>query len=143
MTVYRRGSTYWFDFVHKGQRVQRSTVKATGAWQSKSRPRTQPLVTGRCGDRGARASPLLSDFAKHFLVEVGKDRNPRTVRRYRVSLVSLEKWFGSKRLNEITAEAISQYQSKRDSNWAAAAATVNRDLACLRRILGMARQTGR
>jgi hypothetical protein len=25
MTVYRRGPVYWFDFVHKGQRVQRST----------------------------------------------------------------------------------------------------------------------
>jgi integrase len=82
-------------------------------------------------------APLLSNFAKHFLVEVGKDRNPRTVRRYRVSLVSLEKWFGPKRLSEITAESIAQYKTRR-LELGRMGSTINRDLACLRRILGMA-----
>jgi site-specific recombinase XerD len=82
-------------------------------------------------------APLFSDFAEQFLAEVEKDRHPRTVRRYRISLVSLKKWFGSKRISEITVEAISQYKSKR-LELGRANATVNRDLACLRRLLGMA-----
>jgi integrase len=138
MTIYRRGSTYWFDFVHKGQRVQRSTSQGNRrvAEQIEATERSR-MALADVGIVEREPAPLLSDYAKHFLAEVGKDRNPRTVRRYRVSLVSLGKWFGSKRLSELTAEAISQYQSKR-LELGRAAATVNRDLACLRLILGMA-----
>jgi integrase len=138
MTVYRRGSAYWFDFVHKGQRVQRSTRQGNRrvAEQIEATERSR-MALADVGIVEREPAPLLSDFAKQFLAEVGKDRNPRTVRRYRVSLVSLEKWFGSKRLSEITAETIGQYQTRR-LGLGRKGSTVNRDLACLRRILGMA-----
>ena len=138
MTIYRRGSAYWFDFVHKGQRVQRSTRQGNRrvAEQIEATERSR-LALAEVGIVEREPAPLLSDFAKHFLVEVGKDRNPRTVRRYRVSLVSLEKWFGSKRLSEITVESIEQYKSRR-LELHRMGSTINRDLACLRRILGMA-----
>jgi integrase len=138
MTVYRRGSAYWFDFVHKGQRVQRSTRQGNRrvAEQIEATERSR-LALADVGIVEREPAPLLSDYAKHFLVEVGKDRNPRTVRRYRVSLVSLEKWFGSKRLSEITGETIGQYKTRR-LELGRKGSTINRDLACLRRILGMA-----
>jgi len=138
MTIYRRGSVYWFDFVCKGRRIQRSTRQ--GNWrvaeQLEAVERSR-LSLAEAGIVEREPAPLLSDFAKQFLAEVEKDRHPRTVRRYRVSLVSLEKWFGSKRLSEITSEAISQYKSKR-LELGRSNATINRDLACLRRLLGMA-----
>src|SRR5713101_1099359 len=138
MTVYRRGAICWFDFVHKGQRVQRSTRQGNRriAEQLEAVERSR-LSLADAGIVDRVPAPLLSDFAKQFLGEVEKDRHPRTVRRYRVSLVSLEKWFGSKRLGEITAEAINQYKLKR-LELGRAGATVNRDLACLRRVLGLA-----
>src|ERR1700694_742456 len=138
MTIYRRGSAYWFDFVHKGKRVQRSTRQGNRrvAEQIEATERRR-LSLADVGIVEREPAPLLSDFARRFLVEVGKDRNPRTVRRYRVSLVALEKWFGSKRLSEVTAESISQYKTKR-LGLGRMVTTINRDLACLRRILGMA-----
>jgi site-specific recombinase XerD len=138
MTVYRRGAIYWYDFVHKGRRIQRSTRQGNRriAEQLEAVDRSRLSLTD-AGITERAPAPLLSDFSKQFLADVEKDRHPRTVRRYRVSLVSLEKWLGSKRLNEISAESISQYKMKR-LELGRAAATVNRDLACLRRILGMA-----
>jgi hypothetical protein len=138
MTVYRRGSAYWFDFVHKGQRVQRSTRQGNRrvAEQIEATERSR-LALADVGIVEREPAPLLSEYAKHFLVEVGKDRNPRTVRRYRVSLVSLKKWFGSKRLSEISPESIGQYKTQR-LELGRMGSTINRDLACLRRILGMA-----
>src|ERR1700692_1498895 len=137
MTVYHRGSAYWFDFVHKGQRVQRSTRQGNRrvAEQIEATERSR-LALADVGIVEREPAPLLSDYAKHFLVEVGKNRNPRTVRRYRVSLVSLGKWFGSKRLSEITGETVNQYKTRR-LELGRMGSTINCDLACLRRILGM------
>lgn len=138
MTVYKRGNVYWFDFVFKGRRIQRSTRQ--GNWrvaeQLEAADRSR-LALADVGIVEREPAPVFSDFAKHFLAEMSKECNPRTVRRYQVSLVSLKKWFGSKRLSEITAEAISQYKLKR-LELGRSNATVNRDLACLRRMLGVA-----
>lgn len=138
MTVYRRGSAYWFDFVHKGHRIQRSTRQGNRrvAEQIEAAERSR-LALADAGIVEREPAPLLSNFAKHFLVEVAKDRNPHTVRRYRVSLISLEQFFGSKRLSEITAENIGQFKTRR-LELGRKGSTINRDLACLRRVLGMA-----
>jgi integrase len=138
MTVYRRGVIYWYDFVHRGKRVQRSTRQGNCriAEQLEAVERSR-LSLADAGIVDREPAPLFSDFTKRFLGEVEKHRHPRTVRRYRVSLVSLGKWFGSKRLSELTAEAISQFKLRR-LELGRSPATVNRDLACLRRMLGMA-----
>jgi integrase len=129
MTVYRRGSAYWFDFVHRGQRVQRSTRQGNRrvAEQIEATERSR-LALADVGIVEREPAPLFSDYAKQFLAEMERDRHPRTVRRYRVSLVSL---------SELTVETITQFKLKR-LELGRAPATVNRDLACLRRLLGMA-----
>lgn len=59
--------------------------------------------------------------------------------RYETSLKSLRPWFDRKRLDEIRAEEIERFKQARLQR-GCSPSTVNRDLACLRRILSFALQ---
>src|SRR5579864_8305767 len=79
-------------------------------------------------------APNFGTFAEEFLELVKSERKAQTHRRYSVSLVSLKEFFGSKRLSEITSEEIDRFKQVRLKS-GRKGSTVNRDLACLRRLL--------
>ncbi len=78
--------------------------------------------------------PRFEEFAEDFLTSV---KHPNTHKRYGSSIGNLNEEFSDKRLPEITPETIEDFKLQRLED-GARAATVNRDLAVLRRILRLA-----
>ena len=138
MSIFKRGSVYWYHFYFNGQHIQESTKQGNPklARTMEAAHRTR-LVKAAAGIEEPMLSPRLSEFAEEFLKLVKVERKPQTYRRYSVSLVSLKEAFGNKRLSEITPEEIDRYKQSR-LNSGRKGSTINRDLACLRRLLRVA-----
>src|SRR5215469_7542618 len=138
MSIFKRGRVYWFHFVLDGRHVQQSTKQGNPrvARQIEAAHRVR-LVKAAAGIEEPTLALYFSDFAEEFLKVVKGERKPRTHHRYSVSLVSLKKAFGGKRLAEITPEEIDRFKLGR-LNCGRKGSTINRDLACLRRLLRVA-----
>jgi integrase len=78
--------------------------------------------------------PLLEDWARGFLETI---IHPNTKRRYTSSVENLRAFFGKTRLSNITGDRIEKFKSERRLA-GVGPATVNRDLAVLRRMLKLA-----
>ena len=129
-----RSPYWWYEFVFEGVRYRRSTKlkNKTAAQRAESIHRAK-LAQSRCGIVERVPSPLLKKFSTQFLASVKLDRKENTHRCYKISVKNLLPWFGAKRLDEITADDIRQFKESRLRD-GRSGATVNRDLACLRRM---------
>ncbi len=78
--------------------------------------------------------PGFEEFSKQFLDSI---RHPNTSKRYATSIVSLKAHFGDIALPDLNPEGIDEFKEARLAN-KVRAATVNRDLAVLRRMLNIA-----
>jgi integrase len=137
VSVFRRkGSPYYvYDFVFKGRRC-RGTTKLTskiaaGRYENNLRDK---LAKSRAGILDPEPPPLFKVFAEQFLERTRNEMRPNTSRCYGVSLKSLKPRFGAMRLDEITADGIERFKQFRLEQ-GRSPSTVNRDLACMRRIL--------
>src|SRR6267143_1036251 len=151
MSVFKRKPSpyYRYDFVFEGRRFQGSTklTNKNAAGQAESILRAK-LAQSRAGIVERTPVPILRNFAEEFLERTKNEMRPNTSRGYRVSLGfvlaengkrseragTLLDWFGGNRLDEIRADEIEQYKQFRLEE-GRSPCTVNRDLACLRRIL--------
>ncbi len=137
MSVFKRkGSPYYvYDFVFKGRRCRGSTKLtnkiAAGRYENNLR---EKLAKSRAGILDPEPPPLFKSFAEQFLERTRNEMRPNTTRCYGVSLKSLKPRFGSMRLDEITADGVERFKQARLEQ-GLSPSTVNRDLACLRRIL--------
>lgn len=137
MSVFKRkGSPFYvYDFVFKGRRCRGSTKLtnkiAAGRYENNLR---EKLAKSRAGILDPEPPPLFKAFAEQFIERTRNEMRPNTSRCYGVSLKSLKPRFGSMRLDEITADGIERYKQTRLEQ-GLSPSTVNRDLACLRRIL--------
>jgi len=151
MSVFKRKGSphYQYDFIFMGRRCWGSTrlTNRIAAERCENNLRDR-LARRRAGILDPEPAPLLRDFAKQFLDRVRPELRPNTWRGYRVSLGlrtdengkqheregALLGRFGSKRLDEITAEEIERFKQARLQD-GKSPSTINRDLACLRRVL--------
>jgi integrase len=151
MSVFKRKPSpyYRYDFVFEGRRFQGSTklTNKNAAGQAESILRAK-LAQSRAGIVERTKVPIFRDFAPEFLERTKNEMRPNTSRGYRVSLGlvlaedgkrsertgMLLDWFGGNRLDEIRADEIERYKQSRLEQ-GRSPCTVNRDLACLRRIL--------
>src|SRR5215471_8757893 len=138
MSIFKRSGVYWYNFWFNGQHIQESAKQGSPriARQMEAAHRVR-LVKAAAGIEEPTLAPCFSDFADEFLKLVKDERRAQTHRRYSVSLVSLKEAFGSKRLSEITPEEIDRFKQAR-LNSGRKGSTINRDLACLRRLLRVA-----
>jgi integrase len=142
MSVFKREGSpfYQYDFTFMGRRVWGSTKltnrKAGERYENKLR---EKLAHSRAGILDPEPPPLFVNFASEFLLRTKSELRPKSWKRYQVSLKSLRLWFDSRRLDEIRADDIERFKQARLQE-ACSPSTVNRDLACLRRILSFALQ---
>ncbi len=138
MAIYKRGRVWWYSFVFNGKHIQESTKQDSSriARQIEAAHRVR-LAKAAAGIEEPTVSPGFCDFAEEFLDLVKSDRKSQTHRRYSVSLVSLKQFFGSSRLSEITSEEIDRFKQIR-LKAGRKGSTINRDLACLRRLMRVA-----
>jgi integrase len=164
MAIYKRGRVYWYHFVFNNQRIQCSTKQRNPrvARQIEAAHKTR-LAKGEvgivekksCKDcrkkfnedalnekglcKGCRV-PTLRDFGPRFQAEikVHSAGKPRTIAFWDQKLTRLLEFapLASSPLDKIDKALISSYIQSRHDN--VAVATINRELATLRRILYLA-----
>jgi integrase len=147
MAVYKRGRVWYYNFRWNGAHVQENTRQGNKrtAEQMEAVHRTR-LAKGEAG-LTERKSPTLAHLLREsFLpfIEATKSEKPRTVAFYKRCAKNLLAWpqLADSRLNEITSETITAYvQQRQEAD--REAATINRELATLRRALRLAAEQGK
>ena len=143
MAIYKRGGVYWFGFIFNGERVQRSTHQRSQrvAEQIEAAYRTE-LAKGEVGLLQRKRAPILQHFAQRFMdfVQTRSSANPATVSFYAQKLARLldYKPLAKARLDHIDEALIEAYVQHRRQK--VCPASVNRELATLRRLLRLAQE---
>jgi len=103
MSLYLRGKSYYYDFVHKGQRYTGSfgPVSRTVAKEELARKKAE-VVEGRLNPAKARKSPRFATFAGEYLDWMKANRKPLTVARVGQTLERLKTFLGPKKLSDLT-----------------------------------------
>src|SRR5262245_18814226 len=138
MAIYLRGKSYYYDFVHKGQRYTGciGAVSRTVAKEEEHRKKTE-VIEQRLNPAKARKSPRFDAFAEEYLEWVQANKKLLTHARAVAVIKRLTPTFGTKWLSDITAWQIEQYKKGcRDAG--NAPATINLDLAFLKALLNKA-----
>ena len=89
MSIYKRGSTYWYEFVFEGRRVRKSTKQGNKnvARNIESTHRTA-LAKGEAGIKDHAKTPTVAGVAPRFekAIETLCGDKPQTVRFYKSKL---------------------------------------------------------
>jgi integrase len=134
MGTYLRGKTWWISYFFGGrQRFESSrSTKKRDAQElldiRKGTPRAGQLRLTKPNP------PRLDEYARRFLLTV---RHPNTQKRYGSSVRNFSACFGNVKISNITADIIEDFKEERLSQ-GIRTATVNRDLAVLRRMMKLA-----
>jgi integrase len=143
MAIFKRGDVYWYEFVHKGKRHQRTTgVKNQREARNIEATVRSALAKGDVGIVERKKAPTLQAFAKDFMaaIEVRSAEKPATVSFYTTKLAQLLK---HRPLREARIDSIDEAMIERYVTWrrvSVAPATCNRELATLRRALRLAEE---
>src|SRR3954454_4665863 len=114
MAIYLRGKSWYYDFVHRGQRYTGSfgPVSRTVAKEELARKKAE-VVEGRLNPAKARKSPRFDAFAEEYLGWVKANRKPLTADRVRQTVERFKRVFGPKRLSDLTPWHIEQFKKTR------------------------------
>ncbi len=148
MAVYKRGNVWWFKFTWKGELIRESTKQTNKrvAEQIEAARKTQ-LAKGELGIREKKPTPILEHFmVRDFLpfVRTTKAPKPNTIRFYENSVANLRAYskLVDLPLDQITAQHIAGFVAHRQAA-KVQVATLNRDLATLRRVFHLAQDWGK
>jgi integrase len=150
MSIFKRSRTYWFHFWWNGEHIQRNTRQGNprAARQMEAAYRTK-LAKGEVGIFERKPAPALKDFAQRFIsfLETRCQEKPRTLGFWAEKLSHLLQFepLASARLDAIDESLIQAYiehrsQMKGRLYHKLAPATINRELATLRRALRMVQE---
>ena len=157
MSIFKRGTVYWYHFLYDGQHVQRSTKQGNPrvARQIEAAFRTA-LAKGEVGITERKKAPGFKAAMRSFLAwsEQQHKRHPATSRRYKVSSAALLSHFGDQPIDRITPEDVERFKAARAMEYKTVKgkekgtrkrteqrvmpATVNRELACLKALFNHA-----
>jgi integrase len=138
--VFKRGSTYWISYYHRGQEHREST-------RSASENEARRLLKKRLGESGrgrlvgAREERLTFEHLAEGLVTDYRINRRRSIESAELSLKHLRGYFAMDRVIDITPDRIRSYILERQRE-GAANGSINRELAALKRALALAVQSG-
>jgi integrase len=138
MSIYRRGKSWYYDFEYRGERYAGciGPVSKTVAKEVLARKKAE-AVEGRYISPAKQPSPLFEEIAVEYLQYYRANRRPRSAERHQRALTVLATGFSGKRLTEITPFLTEQYKRRR-KDAGRSAATINRELTCLKHLFTMA-----
>ncbi len=135
MTLYQRGSVWWYEFVFHGQRIRETAnTKSKSIAQRIERERRRQLELGSAGLHELHRPLLFSVAMKAYLIEREPHWSKKTNVLQRISLAHMEPHFSRLLLTDIRGEHISRYQQARLKE-GASPRSVNIDVALLRQLL--------
>jgi integrase len=143
MSIFKRGRVYWYHFIFNGDHVQESTKQGNPrtARQMEAAHKTA-LAKGEVGLAERKPVPRLKEFAQRFIdsIQVRCAAKPRTVEFYAQQMSRLLDFepLANARLNQIDEALIESFVQHRIQQ--VTAASVNRALATLRRLLRLAQE---
>ncbi len=147
MSVFKRGNVWWYRFRWNSEEIRESTKQSNKriAEQMEAAHKTS-LAKGEVGLRERKKAPTLAKFAPDFerAIENQCAEKPRTVDFYKGYLKKLLKSpLASVPLDEIDEAAVERYRQELSQTTTRrdrpiAPATVNREMATLRRLLRLA-----
>lgn len=139
MSIFKRGSIYWYEFSFAGQRIRESSKSTSKAFCGRlERERRQNLELGTQGLEAIAKPKLFSVAAENFLLEQEPHWAPKTRLMHANSLAHLEPHFGKKLLFEIRPEHIHAYQRARLKQ-GASGRSINIEIALIRLVLRKAK----
>jgi integrase len=141
MAIYKKRGMYWYNFWWNGVHIQKSTNQGNAkvARQIESAHKTK-LAKGEMGLHDPKPVPTFKQAMEEFLewAKAEHPNHPATAERYRVSSVSLLKYFRERMLDQIAPEDIEKFKAYRrkqknpQTKTYIKGSTINRDLACLK-----------
>ena len=143
MSVYKRGDVWWYGFSFNGKRIQRSTKQGNKrVAELMEAAHKTALAKGEVGIVEPKRAPTLMEFSGRAMaaIQVHCGEKPRTVEFYGQKLGRLLEFepLSAARLDEIDEALIESYVQSRVK--LVSPATVNRELATLRRVLYLAHE---
>ncbi len=150
MAIYKRGDVYWYEFVFKGERIRDTahTGNKEAARQIEAAHRLR-LAKGEAGIKERVLAPTLKEFAPRFerAIETKCAAKPATIEFYKKEMRRLlsDAKLSAARIDTIEEEAIDGYTQRRSRQASRfgrllSVASVNRELATLRRLLRLAHE---
>ena len=150
MAVYKRGGVYWYEFDFKGQRVRESAhIGNKGVARQIEAAHRVRLAKGEAGINERPPVPTLVEFGPRFesaITTLCAER-PATIGFYKEKLRRLlaDAKLAAARLDAIDEAMIDGYKQRRTRQASrygrpVSIATVNRELATLRRLLRLAQE---
>jgi integrase len=141
MSIFKRGGTYYFEFVYNGKRyVQSTRVKNQRDAAEIERAYRTALVKGEVGIVERKTAPTFREFSIRFLeaISVSSADRPATVKFYTQRTSQLLKYptFRNAKIDAIDESMIERYVTARRAE--VSPASCNRELATLRRALRLA-----
>ena len=136
MCVYKRGKTWWYDFIYAGRRIQESaktTSKTVAEAREHERRRELDNVLNSPLDRRKANARTLADMAAGYLKEYRLKHKAVTFAEYAIGHVL--RHLGEKMLIQIGEDAVGAYQIARLEE-KAAAKSINEEVGFLLRIMG-------
>ncbi len=134
MSVFKRGQTYWYEFVFNGSRIRESTKtnsKAVAREAERARRRELELGVNRLARR--EPMPLFKSAAEQWLGNLNGLAD-KSVASYRQYVRSLSREFGDRLICDVDCDAIVRLQRKRLAE-GKSPRTVNYEVHALRLIL--------
>ena len=147
MAIYKRGGVYWYEFEFKGERIRESTHQGNqNVARNMESSRRTAKAKGEVGILDKPQAPTLREFSVLFMKQIQMDcaSKPDTISFYNSKLTQLLKSkLAGVRLDLIDEKAIESYKRARTQTVSnrkrpMSVASVNRELATLRRLLRMA-----
>jgi len=134
-SIFKRGSVYWIKYYRNGKPYRESTKSSKEADAKRLLKRREGEVSlGKLP--GVRFERVLFDDLSKDLVADYRINNKRTLGRAEGSVKHLTEFFEGSRVTDITTPRIREYIESRQEE-GAANATINRELAALKRMLNI------
>lgn len=139
--VFKRGSVYWISYYHRGKEFRESS-------ESDNESSAKKLLKKRIGEvaqgrlRGANQERVTFDDLAQALLSDYQINGRRSARSARLSISHLQKFFGFDHAVDITTDRIKAYAADRQKA-RAANASINRELAALKRMFSLAVEDSR
>jgi len=139
--VFKRGSVYWISYYHRGKEFRESSESDNESTAKKLlKKRIGEVAQGRL--RGAKQDRLTFDDLAQALLADYQINGRRSLRSARLSISHLRKFFAFDHAVDITTDRIKAYAADRQKE-KAANASINRELAALKRMFSLAVEDGR
>jgi integrase len=148
--VFKRGKTWWYKFNWRGEPIRRSTKQGNERTaRTMEAAHKTALAKGEVGIRDTPARvPTFEAFSKRFLDSIAATSDkPTTIAMYKTAvggLLAFPKLSAARldAVDESAVDAFKQWRTRRVSRRGRpySIATINRELATLRRILGLAHE---